>query len=1023
MADELEPVTQRFTAEVEDYVAEVQEAAEEAKRFADASLEAKAGADELRDGAAEAAPEIGHMRDEALEATAAMHELRDAEVEAGAAGAEAGGGGMSMMVVGIIALIGAIAAVAPAVLAAGLGIGAFAAFAIPAIMQVTGALGDNAKQLAKLPAPVQEAVRGIKSLEGEYKSIGRSLEPQAFSIFNQALRIAAELLPKLVPLAQAGGQALGDLVGSLGKGLDSKGFSDFLSMLTKLVVPAALALGQLAGTLTGILGSALTQLAPMSIPFINMLTGLLKAASPALTNGLKLIAQTIMDIGRAITPALGPLGKFFGYLSDHPVFAQIIAGIIGIAVAVKIFQGVMSAVSMLSNPWLLLAVAVAAVAILIATHTHQISEAFDIVRHAVAEAGHEIAHTFDDIRHDIARLAGDARHGVATVGDDIIRPFEQAYDWVKSHWKEILAWLVDPVGMAVLEIRTHTHEIAQAFDDARHDVAAILAGSRHDIAQALDLVRHDVASFAAWVPHEIATLWDDARHEAASVLAGLRHDAASAWDDMRHDIASFADWAPREWLGLWGKILSFVASLPGRMLTAGRNIVEGLIHGIESGAAAIPGVMKSLAGDVVSYFTNPLKIFSPSKEFQNLGEQITAGLTLGIAGSRQQAVNESRFLAEQVAAAFMAGDITSSQEASLRKKLATALTTALKGGVQDAFGSGTLKTIGESAQKLLQTIWDTEKGGFIGKAQASQFAGWVKADNATLQSLAVQRNAIAKEIAAAQALARNTASASESTFNLSSASTTAAGGQATTGGIISNLNADVGKIRRFAWAIRKLAKEGLNKSYLSQLISLGPEQGGPIAAELAGAGLGDIKSINAAESAITYESNQLGANAVSAMYTAGKQSGAGFLQGLKDQKKAIETLMSQIAAGVIGQLRKDLGIASPSRVMFEHGVSTLQGYINGVKSMQPQLQALMKGIGGGVALGGVGGVAAGGGSGYGGAGQVHVTVPLTAIFGAGSGSLATDPRFMQFIQAAVQEAVARWSLNNPGTGFGLPGRA
>ena len=313
MADELEPVTQTFEADVEDYVAEVQAAADEAKHFADANgevtlaldsvrdhateagmalgsirdgaVEADGGADALRDGAIEAAEALGHLRDEAIEASVAMNKLRDSEVEAGGAGAAAEAGGMSMMVLGITALIGLAAAVAPALLAAGAGIGAFGLFAYPAIKQVIGALGDTHAQLAKLPEPVQQAVAGVKSLEGEFTKLSKAFAPEAFSLFNQALKIASDLLPKLVPLAEEGGQALQGLMSAIGSGLNSKGFSDFLSMLDKLVVPATQALTRLAGTVTGILGNALTQLAPMAVPMINMLNDLLKAAGPALAAG------------------------------------------------------------------------------------------------------------------------------------------------------------------------------------------------------------------------------------------------------------------------------------------------------------------------------------------------------------------------------------------------------------------------------------------------------------------------------------------------------------------------------------------------------------------------------------------------------------------------------------------------------------------------------------------------------------------------------------------------------------------
>lgn len=711
MADELDPVEQTFSADTAEYEEWLESAAMSAQEFADANAEAKAAVDGLTDsaeesggvlsftadewlGAAEAAAEIrdkvaeaaaaedaltdsseeaaaatielggaaieaataiGHERDEALEATEAMHELRDAEVEAGAAGAGEGAAGISMMVVGIIALIGLIAAVAPAVVAATGAFAAFALFAYEPVMQVVGAIGDTKAQLDKLPGPIQTVVSEVKNLEGEWKRLSAQFTLPVAQLMSQGLGIVSDLLPRLIPLAQDGARAAGQLMDALGRGLNSKGFGDLLTMMEQLSGPATSALIGLAGALGGVLLDALEQLEPYAVPMIRMLQQLVTAAGPALIGALVFLAQAVMDIGKAITPVLGPLGKFFDYLNDHPVFAQIAAGILGVVVAIKIFQGVMSLVSMLSDPWVLLAVAIAIVALLIITHTHQIAEAFDIARHAVADAGHEIAHTFDDIRHDIAQWAGDVRHDVAHVGDDIIRPFQLAAAWVSGHWREINAWLVDPIGMAVFEIRTHTHEIAQEFDAMRHDVSATLDGWRHDLASDFDDAMGDVARFTTWLPHEIEEKFDQARHAAAAALDGLRHDGASAWDGMRHDLASFADWVPREFVHLWEVVLSFLAGLPGRMAADGRNIIDGLIRGIESAAADIPGIMSGLAHDVESYFTDPLKIFSPSRTFFEHGVNTVLGFINGARSMQPQLQALMRGLGGGVATAGIGG--------------------------------------------------------------------------------------------------------------------------------------------------------------------------------------------------------------------------------------------------------------------------------------------------------------------------------------------------------------------------------
>jgi phage-related protein len=729
VADELDPVEQQFIADIGEYLASMDEATATAQEFAganeeaaaaldgirdhaaeagealsgirDGAAEASAADDALRDSAAETATALGHLRDEAIEAAAAMHELRDSEVEAGAAGAAAEGGGLSMMAVGITALIGLAAAIAPAALAAGAAFGAFALFAAPTIMQVAGALGDTKAQLAKLPGPIQAIVAEVKNVEAEWKSLSAQFALPVENMISQALGDISDLLPKLVPLAQTGMKAMQGLVDAIGKGIDSKGFSDFLSMMNRLAGPALNALGQLAGTIGGILLHALEELAPYAVPMINMLNGLLKAAGPALVNGLKFIAQALLDMGKAVTPLLGPLGKVFGYLDDHPIFAQIAAGLLGIAAAVKIWtiaQGLLNIV-LDANPIILIGAAIALLALLILTHTHQISEAFDAVRHAIATFGHDVASVFDKVRHDIAAavdyvisfvkshwvlivaiLTGPVGLAVAelvkhwnTIKADVTRVIGDVINWVRDNWKNIVGWLADPMGMAVMEIRQHWGDIEKAFTEGWHAVLSVLDGLRHDIAAAWDAVRHDVAAAVDAQLHDLETAFDNIRHGVAAIVMAIPGDIEKAWDTVRHDAAALGDDVLHQLEAAWdavysatskavsevlsffeklpGQVTGFLASLPGQMLSIGENVIKGLINGILNAAAQIPSIMSGLASDVASYFTDPLKLFSPSRLFFEHGFNIVQGAINGVKANAPNLLATMRGLGTSVGAA------------------------------------------------------------------------------------------------------------------------------------------------------------------------------------------------------------------------------------------------------------------------------------------------------------------------------------------------------------------------------------
>lgn len=668
MDDNLDPVTQEFIADVTEYVGEVERAAGEARKFAGSAEEAKVAVDGMRDKVTEAAAalkitrdEMGklrnasgevitateaqsmalkHLRDRALEAAWAQRELADAEKKGllsriggsigGLFGGGGGGGGSGGLPgpLGAIPLAGAnpeaLLAIIPAIMAvltevgalttglvaAGAGAGAFAALAAPAFGKVHSAytqiqadqhaydraltskarataMAHLKQDWASLDPAQAGAVRGVQQLTGEFHKLSTAFEPTAFKVFNEGLQVANQFLPYIGQFANAAAPAIEHLVSGLGRFVGGGEFKYFMGFLQSLAGPVLTAVG----------------------------------------SGMKGLGERVMMLMETFSKkdVINSVNIAFRILGFT---VQLVQGLI--------MEGM--------DAWDLLT-----------SGMHNSAAYFDEARHWVASLGHDIAHYFDDARHAVAAFAhgvahdfDDVRHGVAEVGHffaagfDLVRhDLAATADWIGSHWKIILAWLVAPIGMAVYEIRTHTHQIAQAFDALRHDVAAILAGARHDVAAfadwvphairvAFDTVRHDTAAAMAWLRHEIAHAFDVVRHNVAAATGAVRHDVAAAWDWLRHETAHLIDNVVGYFRALPGRTLAQLAALPGEMLRVGENVIKGLINGIKNAAAAIPGIMKGLASDVASYFTNPLKLFSPSRVFFEHGVNIVLGAINGV---------------------------------------------------------------------------------------------------------------------------------------------------------------------------------------------------------------------------------------------------------------------------------------------------------------------------------------------------------------------------------------------------------
>jgi len=77
-------------------------------------------------------------------------------------------------------------------------------------------------------------------------------------------------------------------------------------------------------------------------------------------------------------------------------------------------------------------------------------------------------------------------------------------------------------------------------------------------------------------------------------------------------------------------VLDAVASLPGKMIEVGKNIVRGLIKGIKSAPGAVKDAIEGLAGGLIGGITGKLGIKSPSTVFAEIGGYVTDGLANGL---------------------------------------------------------------------------------------------------------------------------------------------------------------------------------------------------------------------------------------------------------------------------------------------------------------------------------------------------------------------------------------------------------
>jgi TP901 family phage tail tape measure protein len=683
-------------------------------------------------------------------------------------------------------------------------------------------------------------------------------------------------------------------------------------------------------------------------------------------NNLKAGAQALaISFGTLLLPAatkvVGMIAKFAGYLEQHPMLAAFAGALLAVAVAFKVVataEAIFEAVS-IANPVMLAVMAIIAlVAGLYELYTHS-----KLVRDIVADVGRFFANTW----RSAMLLAGQA---IKWFEDGPLKDIERAIAYFRQWWAAN--------GAEVEQVWRGVWGVIRAIFTAEWGV--ISAEVKFGLAILLDVWR------VTWglVRDEFLLAWNVIK---ASVMAAVH---------VIMDIISiFLDIVTGHWSKAWADCKKlFHDAVNGIVNIAkawgsgiirlfgdlGRNIVQGLINGIKSMFGAVGGVVSSLGGGIISGIKSVLGIFSPSKKTYELGVQTAQGLADGISYGSKSALDAAKRASQNVALLFK---------------------TNLLAGLE-----GTASQVRGTIARMMTAVKQEMDAGLITERQGSALTRFLDSDNTRLQALAIQRANIAKTIAAAQKYAATTTSNTEQAFGLMSV---AGSTPFTAGDIAKGLRQDVSQIVAFKSNIAKLAKMGLNKAYIDQLIQAGPVQGGMVAAELAAGSWADIKSINSAESQIAKASTSLGQTAADAMYDSGKQAGKGFLSGLMAQQKAIEDMMSRLAKAVIDTMKKELKISSPSQVFAEHGRMVALGFALGIEDGTPRVGGAAKALSGAAYAPYGGGVAAGVGGG------VTVNAHLTV-----NGFVGSNRELVQELGYELQAWSLQTNHRNPTNGFALP---
>ncbi|MDX3708781.1 hypothetical protein PV733_07305 [Streptomyces europaeiscabiei] len=871
-----------------------------------------------------------------------------------------------------------------------------------ALPQVSAALRSSAGSLNLMARGVLDTATNLsesgtlgKALDGATKGL-RSFSALPGVALQGLVQIGAAAAPAFERLAAAGGDAIGRLSDRMSRAFESGAMEraietavslvgdlvdvgrNVASVFSSVFEAAQVSGGGFVGTLKTITGqlaetfkspavqSALQSLfqtmSTLAATAAPLLGSALSAIAPVLT-ALGPPAQTLIkDLGAGLSPIIGALGPVLeaaaGAVGTLVTSLSPLLPVVGNLVA-SLLPPLVPAINAIAQAWAGAAPIVAQLGqILTVTLAPIIAQLPAILT--------PLINTFTQVTAAVlplvAQLLTALTPALATLGQSFaqimvaVGPlisvlgglFVQALAAITPVITPVIAFVGRLAAILASELATRITTIVVP---ALQTITSLLQG---DFSGAFENAKRVVSGMVSTVVRLFTSLPGQILTALASLVGTLQEKGRSAGAALLRALREKVGEAVVTVAGLPGRAREALGALGGYLIDSGAALVQGFIDGITSRIGAAKDAAASLVGAVSDLFPG-----SPAKEgpFSGKGWVLYSGRAIG--EGLAKGIDQRARMARQSAEGLVEGVVSTTNDllgiASPSKVFAEIGRDVGRGFIKGL--TGTREKIAATSKSIAAAITRAFKG--TGSRTDDRLVGLVERGNKRLQSLAKQRDSIAKRIADARKFATDVAASARAAGSLSSIVQQDFFAPSY---VEKRMKQSLAQIKAFTANVAKLQKKGLNKALLRQILEMGPEAGAQFAASLAGADKATIKRFNKLQSQIGAASSKLGKQGADLLFDSGKKAGAGFLTGLKAQQKNIEKLMLSIAKGMQRAIRKALGIKSPSQVMAELGRMTVLGLQGGIARAVPRIDAAMAGVAGAMTSGvpslGAGGVPA-----------------------------------------------------------------
>ncbi|SSV47967.1 phage tail tape measure protein [Acinetobacter nosocomialis] len=141
-------------------------------------------------------------------------------------------------------------------------------------------------------------------------------------------------------------------------------------------------------------------------------------------------------------------------------------------------------------------------------------------------------------------------------------------------------------------------------------------------------VWNSIVSYLGPIGDWFAAKWENIKLVTSVVWSGIKSVVTTAWDNLISAITNSPLF--QRIVDGWTKIFDYLGSLKNKMLSIGKNIIDGLVNGIQSGFDSLKTIWAKINSYMPSFMKQKMDIHSPSRVMAELGGHVIGGIGMGL---------------------------------------------------------------------------------------------------------------------------------------------------------------------------------------------------------------------------------------------------------------------------------------------------------------------------------------------------------------------------------------------------------